>query len=377
MSEPVRIAVISESKAVWGAEESLLRICSRGQHHGYSPMVVVGLNSPLLSRLEESGIPAIGHRFARHVTLETKGSLSKSSTRRLIQDFFSICRGALRLLPIIRSCDAVLIFSLWQAPETILAAILTRKPWILDLHETFSGRMAVPIVRRIVKLSRGTISPSRFLLEKYGVNYTDNIAVVPRPIEISPVEDPETPHLSTDDVDVVIGIFGQIADHKQVLELARVIDAGSTVRTRLLVVGGAPVGHRSDYELEVREFVMEMKCGSKVIDRVSEPRTLMSTCDFVINVSKHEAFGRGVVEAIAAKSIPLVLEDSGPAEIVRFTSIGVVVNSIDDIPKVLSAYVGGELDFRNELSKEESVLGTFEISSITDKYFAAIDGFLR
>lgn len=322
-TSPLRVLFVTESREVWGAEESLLLILSEAQKHGIEAEVALRPGSPLAPRLAEIGVRFIEHRFASHPALSRNGSLSSATKLDLLRDGFSTLFGGLRGVFLVSRFDVVVPFSLWQTPETVLASRLTRRTSVIDIHETFHGVLGKKMVRMLAGLASGTISPSKHLAEQYQIA---EARIIPRPV-ITPQGAVQP---TRNDRVVTLGMFGQISPHKRVLELVQAFKALDS-SVRLLIVGGRERSNRSEYELEVRNEVESMADGSQVVERQRDISLTMSQCDFVANVSEHEAFGRTVVEAIANGSTPLVLDGTGPAEIVRMTGIGYVFESIESL----------------------------------------------
>jgi glycosyltransferase involved in cell wall biosynthesis len=332
---PLRVLFATESLAVWGAETSLLALLEYARSNGCEPTVAVARASPLTLSLDSAGIPYIYHDYAPHPALMRTGSLSGARVGDLIGEFLSVLRGAIRSVALLRQYDVVVPFSLWQSLELALGAKLSGTKAVLDIHETFNGRLGKQLVRAIGAICSGAISPSEALAQQY--NLSKNLRIVPRPLPEQQVGSSIPP--SQLERSRVVGIFGQIASHKQVLELVRAVEAAtSDERLTLLVVGGTNVSTRSAYEDQVRVAVGRLGGTSRVEDRVSDITPLILQCEYVVNVSEHEAFGRTVVEAIMHGGTPLVLEGTGPAEIVRDTGVGFVFKNVTDLVEFASTH---------------------------------------
>lgn len=355
-----RILFVTESREVWGAEESLLLILADVKASGAEVAVALSPGSPLAGRLAEIGVTFIEHRFAQHRALERTGSLSTAGKSDLLRDGFSTLLGALRATALVRRFDVVVPFSLWQTPEFVLACRLARRACVVDVHETFHGSLGKKMVRVLAKLSSGVISPSQHLAEEYGIA---NALVIPRPV----ITSTDFENSSKNEGTLTLGIFGQISPHKRVLELVEAVEATGK-ELRLLVVGGRDTASQSEYERRVRAHVDRLPETSKVIERQRDISGLMNECDFVANVSEHEAFGRTVVEAAAHGAVPLVLEGTGPAEIVRMTGVGHIFDSIDRLAQYA---VSNEPDRPSRATIEE-VRSDFSPQTISRRYFDAL-----
>lgn len=318
-----RLVIVTESKESWGAERSLLRILNSGVARRFDVTLVVSEKSPLPAQWSEHGFKFVRHRFAKHAALEAHGSLAGAGASELAREITQMVSGGARLAFKLRRADLVLSFSLWQLPETKLAARLSRTKLAVDLHETFRNAQVAKILPYLIGKRTLLLAPSQYVVNRSGLRNHRQKRVIPRPVE-APSSD--APVASVAPLSVrTIGIFGQITPHKRVLEA---VEALNGLNIRILVVGGRAREARTAYETRVREVVDAHGYGSEVLEKVENPYALMATCDFVLNASAHEAFGRTVVEAAALGAIPLVLDESGPAECARDLGCGIILSSL-------------------------------------------------
>jgi len=362
------VLVVSESNSVWGAERSLLKLAEYAESNGVILNFLIAEGSPLADELEARGMPYEFHRFAYHPALEKTGSLAMAKPAALIHEGIMVVAGAIRLRRKLRGYDSVLVFSVWQAPETLLGGILARVPVDIDLHETFSNPRAMKLVGLISKMSRQVFVPSAVLARRSGLQDSPRVSVIPRPVELSKREPRRE-----DQRPLTVGIFGQIQPHKRVIEVVRAA-AKSVPAVRILVVGGnANEGARSSYENEVRHLVDSMPAGNQVLDAVPSVSELMSQCDVVVNASEHEAFGRTIVEAVASGCFPVAVGDWGPREVVSLLGVGAVVETTEDLVELFQ-----ELAQRVRLGplvpSVPEGLGSFEASVVAKLYFSRLLG---
>jgi glycosyltransferase involved in cell wall biosynthesis len=322
-----RVLFLTQSNEVWGAEQSLLLMLASSRTGGIQPTVCVARDSPLAPMLREMGIDVIEHRFAAHAVLKRTGSLSSASLVDLFREFSAVVDGGFRLRNLVRRFDLVVAYSLWQSPEILLAAKLARRKSVLDIHETFNGRLGKRLISLLAKRFSLVISPSFSLARDYGLD--EAAVVIPRPAAVSGHPTSRIDNVQNMiDGQITVGIFGQISPHKGVLEVVRALAASQRHDVTLLVVGGRAENQRDDYEKEVMRLVGDLPGASRVIQRQPEIAALMGACDYIVNASHHEAFGRTVIEAIVHGAFPLVLEGGGPAEIVKDTGIGLVFSDV-------------------------------------------------
>ena len=361
-----KILVVTESKSVWGAERSLLQLSTRARHEGVELHFLISVESPLAIELQRLNLEYTFHDFARHPALEQRGSMSGAGFLTAIKEVIEIVRGAWRLRPKLKGYDSTLVFSVWQAPEAILASWAAGLPADLDLHETFGNSRGMFALGMISRVCRRVMVPSKTLAERSGLRPSGRVAVIPRPVERAAV------NLSTargeSGSPMIVGVFGQIERHKRVLEVVQQIESlGQCVR--LLVVGGKPDPElRSDYENEVRRVVYSLGTASEVVNYTPEVASIMATCDIVVNASEHEAFGRTIVEAVSAGCYPVAVGNWGPAETVGVLGTGAVVQSISEIgplfAELLIARKKGPL-----LERVPETLHSYELDSVAVRYF--------
>jgi glycosyltransferase involved in cell wall biosynthesis len=362
---PLRVLIATESLEVWGAEGTLLELSQQVDRAAVELTFILAPSSPLAPLVSESGFDVLFHRYAIHPALVKYGGLGGASKLALLQEVANALLGGIRFARIARRFDLVLSFSMWQAIETAIGSSIARRPFVLDIHETFNGTRGHQVLRMLAQISRAVIAPSAAILSRSGLVPSEKIVVIPRPVSTGRLESTRTRSET-----MTIGIFGQISAHKGV---AKVVSALSSVpgdRVKLLVVGGRPDNARGEYEAKVRDSVKKMGGGSIVVDRVSNVHELMAACDFVINASDHEAFGRGVVESIAAGAIPIAVGMEGPSEIVRATGIGVILGSVDELPGFVKEILDGSAELPEvSLSLRESALRLYHPATVANEYF--------
>jgi glycosyltransferase involved in cell wall biosynthesis len=370
---PTRVLVVTKSLEVWGAERTLLELVRNVDKSRFCLTFLVATDSPLATLIEGLGYSVITHRFARHGLLGRTGGLTNARLHLLVWAGFAMLTGAFRLVREFRRHDVILSFSMWQATESLIAARIARRAFVLDIHETFSGARGHRVMRAIAGLSNAVIAPSRSVLARSSLFPNDKVFVIPRPISSSGVPGWSKKAQVDADGTLTIGVFGQISSHKGVQKVvSAVADLGSD-RLRLLVVGGRPAAIRPPYETEVRAAMRQLGSGSAIVDAVPSVLGLMTTCHFVVNASDHEAFGRGVVEAIACGAVPIVIGHGGPSEIVSNTGIGVVFDTVNDFQSYIAGILAGTIELpMTDFATRREALTSYEPSAVADVYFGVL-----
>ncbi|MBY4036026.1 glycosyltransferase family 4 protein [Rhodococcus fascians] len=373
----LRVAIVTESASVWGAEKSLLVLLDQFTHLGIETTTVVADGSPFGDVLQSRGHHFVRYRFAKHPTL-SKGSFSSASLADIAAEPFNIVSSAVRLARILKNFDLILSFSLWQAPEAIIAGRIRATPCILDLHETFSGNQSGKLIRAIGRFSSGIIAPSVSIVRNSGLTLGAKVRVIGRPVEINHSQK----RGSHTERPLTVGIFGQIVPHKGVHQLVDAVEAMPEGSIQLMVVGGAKESDlRTPYEAELRNRVSKLS-NSEFIDRVSAVDEYMRHCDMVVNLSKHEAFGRTVVEAIGCGAYPVVLDGSGPAEIVDATGVGKILGSAEELESFLKSVCqpSGQ-ESLDELFRDRAnwpnTIDQFAAGSVGKRYAAALMSYAK
>jgi glycosyltransferase involved in cell wall biosynthesis len=363
-----RLTVVTASAESWGAERSLREMLESGLASRFRVTVVLSPGSPFAEELKSfGGVTVRFHRFAKHPALSRNGSLSNSTLVEKALEVPAIVGGALRLLRVLRGADLVLNFSLWQLPETMLATMLLRKPLAVDVHETFEGAGGARALSALLKRVSLVIAPSKYVLRRVGVAASEGAFVIPRPVKVNEFAptDPEINAVPR------LGIFGQIAPHKGVLEALEALEGCSA---DVLIVGGVSEERRSEYESEVRAAVAKRGTGSQVLDRVPDPLNEMSRCHYILNASRHEAFGRGVIEGALAGSVPVVLPDSGPSECVDLLGVGIVLAEIADLRTLVAEWDSADdMDWKSKRLSSPTIMSIFDPERIALEYGNALE----
>lgn len=326
----MRIAIFLRAPEVWGAETSLLTLLSTSAAQAQDITVFLPAKSPLVAVLSDRGIRWRNHEFSTFSSL-AKGGLSDGSLFDLARDSVALIRGGWSARKKVAGFDLILTFGLWETPEIALAGRLAKVPVVWDFHVTFAGRLARPAMRGLRVLVSAIVAPSEATFGLVGVTrkptreHVIRRPVVPGSTDVQKIRTSKR---------TVVGIFGQIDDRKSVLELLNaLIDYQDNVKVS--IVGAQPLKGASAYEQQVREFVALRSPTWELKPRTSRVAEEMMKCDYVVNLSKHEAFGRTVVEAILAGTHPIVLSGDGPEEIVNMTGIGTVISSLEELPQAV------------------------------------------
>ncbi|WP_307204956.1 glycosyltransferase family 4 protein [Nocardioides zeae] len=253
-----------------------------------------------------------------------------------------------------RAGDVILVFSVWQLPDALIAKFLGRRRLILDFHETFSNRFMTLLLKVLIRLCAWrTIAPSFAVLETLPRwPQVHDATVVPRPVSLLPQA-----RSLTKSAPIVIAIVGQVVEHKGVRELLE-LPWGET-STKLRIIGIKSKLTMSDYEAKVREIAESI--GVEVVERTNDLAAALDGCSAVVNASRHEAFGRTLAEAAVLGLTPIAIGKDGPAEVIGEVGHGLIFENLEQFEVAL---LDGTLEKQiRETEREPMVLRARELFS--------------
>lgn len=371
----MKLAVFLRAPEVWGAERSLLTLINSQAAKAHTIDVYVSPGSPLRTELDRLGIAWLPFHFVQHRSVNA-GGLRHSSPASLALDVMDMVLNGVRAARTVAKYDAVLTFGLWETPEIALAGRLSRTPVIFDFHVTFSGRPGQMAIKQITRLVSGVIAPAAATYLQAGLHTTaasPNLMVVPRPVSTPEVD--LRAHLRTGPRRLRVGIFGQVDERKGITE---VIDTLLPLRKSidLIVVGLRPNDSRSNYEETVVAAMKNAGAAWLTLPRTNDVPQLMAGCDVVLNMSRHEAFGRTVVEAASVGTLPVVMGGGGPEEIVNDMRVGKVVHSWEEfraVMEILTSDASEGKPLKLTSDQVNAVRLQYSPSVLAEKYFACVE----
>lgn len=316
----MRIAFVSESPAIWGAERSLANITSHLSNLGHQVSVLTCADGPLAAELSSS-VDVRAVKFAPHWALNRSGSLSGASIRDLLHEPFDVLSGTRRLRSALAEHrpDVVVSFTTWRNFETIAACKALGVPCVLDVHDTLTGRLSSRALAVAVALADQVISPSRAAVSGIPArSLVDKLVVIPRPVDVDSRARGDS---EKSGVRLQVALVGQISKHKGADLL---LSAGSRLADVDIYLIGANESASAE-ELDI------LRCAETLANVFVVPRRAFDTgiyadFDIICNLSDHEAFGRTIVEGLAYGCTPVVTRGTGSAEIVTDTGLGVIID---------------------------------------------------
>lgn len=342
MTEPIRVAWISLSRQVGGAERQMLALAERLPRDRFSPELIVGAVVPqLVERAAKGGIPV-------H-SIEPATSPEEAPTSGVVGSSLIRARKAARFVRIVRARRYDLIDA-WLYPADIASALA--RP-IVGLPVVFSGRRNIdphrrfgplePVIEtaanrwtdRVVANSRAAadhaiaaqrVAPGRLRIIRNGVELPDPIAAAERAARRRA--------LGGSDEDLIIGCVASYTQAKRldVLVEAFAVVARELPTARLELIGEGP--GRDALGAQIRTLRLEGRVclhGFEV-----DPERLYPAFDVVALSSEREGLPNTLLEAAAAGRAMVSTAAGGAAEIVVDGETGLLV-PVGDVPALAAA----------------------------------------
>jgi glycosyltransferase involved in cell wall biosynthesis len=357
---------VTDSPEIWGAELSLLDIAAEGARIGNRVTIAAPSTSPIHAECVVRGIDSIVVDLPTHPMLD-RGGLRRARIRDLPREVLAVISGARMIGRLAKDHDVVVSFTLWRNLEVALGCLFNRKGAV-DLHETFEGTAGTIVSKLILLLFGRILAPSHYVARRSGAR-ARAVTVIPRALEL-----PQGEHsmAGTNTSPLVVGIFGQLREHKGHELLVRAAEIAARVEPlRILIVGEG--GDDSVVKL-VDDAVARNESLFCRLPRTGAPISLMASCHVVVNVSRHEAFGRTMIEAMAAGAVPVAAGLGGPAEIITSTGNGIVsARNPEALAKALVSIARDRTTVANARSRGPNIVRTtFAIEAIAPQYFRAL-----
>jgi glycosyltransferase involved in cell wall biosynthesis len=106
-----------------------------------------------------------------------------------------------------------------------------------------------------------------------------------------------------------------------------------------------------------------------ILSRMSEVSDPLGQSDVILNLSDHEAFGRTVVEGLAAGCLPVCIRSTGPAEIVARVGLGLTIDR--SAPELVAAldFIHGRRDVLEHARAAGPVAAElFDVNTVTRQW---------
>lgn len=329
---PLRIAAITASGEVWGAERKLLSYSDRLRKHDIAVVIHAPEGGTLEEHCRQLKIPFVPLDAPRRGELGdgTPGEVGR--VLRAATSLVPVAADARRLGRLMRGYDVAWSFNQAFHLQCALAGRLTGTPVVLDLHDVPTSRIGRLATRIAVALSTCAVAVSGFTRSALRLK-TSAATIVHTPLDENAAKVPPASDSASGPSPVIFGVVGQVAASKGVLEIGLAISClrQSGLDVQFLIIGGprAESPQSVEYARSVeREMDMRLQGAWHLTGWLAEPFAMMQRCDVVINFSKAEPAGRSIVEA-QALGIPVVVSANGGSSEYVGAGAGVVVSPAD------------------------------------------------
>lgn len=347
MTNRSSVLVVSHAGDVWGAERRLLDIAPLLADHGIDLTLATAPGA-----LAETWTAA-GHPWVALDTGERRGLRQGDSRKRpgpgaLLSDAGAVLAASVRIARIARSFDLVQSHSLMAHLEVALAGRLARRPVVLDLHDLVEEGLGRRVLGLAARLATTSLANSEATAGTVG-GANGKVHVVHPGVDTDrffpgPGDTALRAQLSARPDAPLVGILGRVDPNKgvQILVEAMALAQGDDDlsddhgKAHLVVIGREHVG-TADFAVELRRRAEEL-LGDRV--RFMGPRDdvpdLLRAMDIMVNASRHEPFGRTVLEAQACGVAVVATDAGGIPEFVADGRTGLLVPPFD-VPALAAA----------------------------------------
>ena len=304
------------SQQVSGPDESLMTLLDGLIPLGVEPTVLLPRYGPQVARYRQRGI---------HVEFTPMSLLKRRiGPRHMLSYVPSLLVGASSIAKIARSRRVEIIHTNMEVVlDGAAAAAMAGIPHVLHYRGNTLDepkfvfdvltRVWTGVSDKVFCISRGTAD----IFFRRGLG--SGVEVLYNPVDCSRYSaatrsDALRAELGAGPSDLLIGAVGRIHPRKDLVTFVRACAELATVceRVRFVVVGGAEAPEEVVYERELRSLVDKLGIASQFV--FCGPRTdvpnVMKALDVMVLSSRHEGFGRVVVEAMAA-GVPVVATNEG------------------------------------------------------------------
>jgi glycosyltransferase involved in cell wall biosynthesis len=332
-----RVALVSHSRDLAGAELCLLRLAEGLRDEDLAPVVILPGAGPLASKLRSAGIEIAS------VTRNAWWIISTGTPREVtLGMLLEIPRSTWEAYRVLRDCGVEVVGSASSVvPHGALAAKLAGVPHVWHVRELYPSDTLHPVLgvartlRAIGGLSTAVVAPSSRVGRLF--ESSTKLRVIPEGIDRRFFEAPRREkselreRLRLGATDALLAVVGTLESSKNQIAAIRAL---ASLRQRgtsasIALCGSAP-------DVAYREALAREALALGVSDHVHflgfQPDTipLYDAADALLVVSRSDSFGLTIVEAMA-RGVPVVATRcGGPEELVVDGETGFLV-PVDDV----------------------------------------------
>jgi glycosyltransferase involved in cell wall biosynthesis len=343
---PIRVLVVSLVSAMWGAQHRLLETAPHLAGEGVQ-LVLAAPPGDFLDRWHAAGFARITLELPTHHGLHSEGG-RLSQLAATTGDAVAVGRSAWRIARLARGYDLVQSHSLWAHLEVALAGRLARRPVALDLHDIVEPGMGRNVLGLAASLASVTIANSAATAATV-TGRNRHVRVVHPGVDSArfhagPADPAVRAMLSAHPERPLITIAGRVDPNKGVDVVVEAVGRLGDDGPCLAVVGREHIGS-ADYAAGLRARAAEV-LGPRVrfIPPLDDVPAVLRASDVLVNASRHEPYGRTVLEAQACGTSVIGTDAGGIPELIDHGTTGLLVppRDIDALADALRLLLGDE-----------------------------------
>jgi glycosyltransferase involved in cell wall biosynthesis len=295
----VKIALVSHSGGVGGAELCLVEAAKGLVQDGHEVHAIVPFSGPLLIKLQATGAYTSVVKYCWWVTSGTRSLSRARQLRRLLAHPASV----LGLTRTLRSWSPdVILTNTIAFPGAAVAARLLRRPHVWYIHEFDADEHGLTFdygrhfsLRVMNQVSDAVLMSSQAVLNNYEEFFSGaKSRVIDPAVEVS--RWPSA--LPRGEAVFRLIMVGAVVPSKRQRDA---IDAVKLLRDNGLDVCLTIVGPTvNGYDAILREYISDLRLGEsvKIVPYADNPQAYVSVADLAITCSASEGFGRVTIEAM-------------------------------------------------------------------------------
>lgn len=327
---PSRLLFITHGPLLYGAQMSLLALLAGIDRNAVTPFLLSPREGPLTEEARKLGIQVVTSGIEHWVAFGN--AAKKNYPRRLASVAVGLKDRARAIARIIEQLGIDLVYTnTVTVIEGAIAARMTHRPHVWHLREHVAGNKDLKalcpaswVCRIVSLLSTRVIVNSQALAKAYECKSLDQkVTVVHNGINLEslqPVDDARNSlrrELSLGPATKIVATIGSLTPRKGHRAF---IDAASKLSTHLngdiafLVVGGGDEKYLDELALQVKQAGLEN--AFRFVGWRNDIDRILSAVDLLLVTAEQEAFGRTVIEAMAARVPVVATMSGGPEEII-------------------------------------------------------------
>jgi glycosyltransferase involved in cell wall biosynthesis len=342
MNSPRTVVFVSYSAAVWGAEVVLLELGPRLESAGLDP-TLLSPRGDFADRWKDLGLRHleldVGARSGIRSGVKTVSPCAK--LRQLSDELKKTMRSVSAIRSAAKGSDLLHSNSLWSHLDVTIAALVSRTPVVLHLHDFVNRGLGKVLLSIALLLSSRAIAVSESVYRSFPWVTRARMVIAPRGVDIDLFnpkwrDEASRQQLQRNAGDKLIGIVGRVDAEKGIDQLVDAVYKLQHANSRLVVVGEA---FRSEsYANSLRAYAFKMLEERVVfVGRSEAVPFIIANLDVLVNASKSEPLGGTVLEGFASATPVVAFNSGGPAELIddRLNGRLAICGDVDDMARCI------------------------------------------